>query len=552
LQRFADAFAAHPLAFGGYLALIAVLAVATAIFVARRQGERALWCVVVLMLVALVPAFGEDMDSHIYRIVALSQQVRNGELSLLLTTPSTGETLPTFVFYSFVPYLSPVVLNLIGLPAHTAFKIVMALELLIMAQGLRRLVEAVARDDAEARHAGHLIALLFLTANYVYAVWLVRMAFAEIWVYCLIPWVILAMMRARAALLLTALLFAQIVNHPIVFSQAFACSFIVACGLSSERPIALLRRCALPTLAALVLAAPFWLPQFLWEPLILGPAGLPVRFADSFLSIGEAIGRRAERGMGMALPLALLLMIVVTRARLAWRAWTLFGACVGLLALQTTYLRPLALRLPLLPTSLFVYRLMLPAALLGFGALLAGWRPRLGPDRLLAALALLSTLGMLVVLVGGAPGGMALLAKPRGDGFWYDTYLNAVWGRREFLPDYATTTQACDITPANSRTISFATLRPGLEARSTYLVVPSAPIGMVDYSIDGASTAPASCRGNAIFGPLKPGAVVRVTEGRLTILLWGRLACLLVCMAGLLGAMLYVTRRSDDRGMMRT
>jgi hypothetical protein len=75
---------------------------------------------------------------------------------------------------------------------------------------------------------------------------------------------------------------------------------------------------------------------------------------------------------------------------------------------------------------------------------------------------------------------------------------------------------------------------------------------MVDYSIDGASTTPASCRGDAIFGPLRPGAVVRVAESRLTLLLWGRLACLLVCLAGLLGAMRFVTRRLNARGMIRT
>ena len=48
---------------------------------------------------------------------------------------------------------------------------------LVMAFGLRRLVERVS-PDVDSENAGYLIALLFLCVNYVYGLWLQRMAFA--------------------------------------------------------------------------------------------------------------------------------------------------------------------------------------------------------------------------------------------------------------------------------------------------------------------------------------------------------------------------------------
>ncbi|MEI6202228.1 MAG: hypothetical protein WCP68_09775, partial [Enhydrobacter sp.] len=391
MQRFAAVFAAQPIASSFYFILMAGIAGVALIEILRGRGERAFWCVVAVILINLAIGFGEDIDHHVYRVTALTAQLKAGQPSLLLTNPATGETLPTFVYYSFVPYLPSVALNFLGVPAHAAFKIVMGLELMVMAFGLRRLVEEV-WPRPSPRHAHYLIAVLFLCANYVYAVWLQRMAFAEIWVYCLIPWVVVSLMRPNAPLPLIALLFLQIAGHPIVFAQAFFCAVLVAWGLSTEPLPANARRWALATLIALALASPFWLPQLIWQGLILGPAGLPVRFADTFLSPADLIDRRLMHGIGFGLPLALGLMIVFARARMSLRAWLLVAAFVATLAIQTVALRPVAERLPLLSTSLFVWRLMFIAAVLGLGALWAGWRSERGRDRLLASVTLLSLL----------------------------------------------------------------------------------------------------------------------------------------------------------------
>jgi hypothetical protein len=533
LERFATAFAAQPVAFILVFAAIAGLAGMACLDIVRRRGDRAFWAVVGLLLIGLAPAFGEDIDHHVYRIVALAEQVRSGQLSLLLANPANGEALPTFVYYSFVPYLPAVVLNLAGLSAHLSFKLILAAELLVMAFGLRRLTRHIA-PGAEARHAACLIAILFLCANYVYALWLQRMAFAEIWVYCLIPWIALALARPGALVALVAPLFFQISGHPIVFAQSFLCSLLLAWAVSSDGLMAILRRAVPAAAIALVLASPFWLPQFLWQALILGPAGLPVRFADSFLSAGELFDRRFTHGMGFGLPLAVVLMIALVRARLSVRTWTLVAAFVLAMAIQTRALSPLAERLPLLPTSLFVWRLMLPAALLGFAALWAGWQARRDRDRLLAAVTVLSFAGMLVVLIGGMPASLALAAEPRDDQSWYRSYLekNLVWGRAEFLPNYGAVPRACDLPASDVQAASFAELQRGVAARSIYIAVPQAPVGIVSYSADNAAVPLAACGEHAIFGPLKPGAVLKVSQDKLTALLYGRIASVLICAVG--------------------
>jgi hypothetical protein len=280
-----------------------------------------------------------------------------------------------------------------------------------------------------------------------------------------------------------------------------------------------------------VLASPFWFPQFIWQGLILGPTGLPVRFADTFLAANEVVDRRFMRGMGFGLPLAVILMIPLSRARLSPRAWGLTAFFASALALQTRALRPLTEHLPLLSTSLFVWRLMLPAAVLGLGALWTGWRPAMGRERTLGLVALLSLLSMLVVLVGDAPANLTASAMPRTDQDWYraGTSPNLVWGRREFLPNYGILPQTCNLPSGEVRTVSFAELQHGTTMQSSYLAVPAAPIGIVDYVVDGAAMAPTACGDSAIFGPLKHGAIATVSLHKVTILLWVRIIFLLSC-----------------------
>ena len=240
----------------------------------------------------------------------------------------------------------------------------------------------------------------------------------------------------------------------------------------------LVRRGVVPVVLALVLAAPFWLPQFLWQDWILGPKGLPSDFSDSFQNLYETLNPRNQRSIGVWMPLALLLMIAVARARLSARAWAAIVVCLTLVALQTVYLYPVARRIPTFELSLFVWRLAFPTAFLAFGALLAGWRevgspPRragcrhrdfvddrhdAGPDRHSAA-------ARWPTASKGMSDHRALVDYDRGSG---------IWGVHEFFPNYGSLPRACDGVGDAAKAL-YADLRAGQKAERPFLVVSPAP-----------------------------------------------------------------------------
>jgi len=525
-----------------YLAVLLGLGGLAAWEIVRGKGGRAFGWVVVLLLASLTFRFGDDTGHHVYRIAVLAEQLRRGTPSLLVTNPVTGETLPIFVYYSFVPYLPAVALDLVGFTAHVAFRLAMGLSLVVLALGLVRLIRLARGREA---HAAFLAAILFLCSNYVYNLWLSRQAYAEIWVYCLIPWLTLTLIQTRALTPLVVLLFLQMTGHPLVFLQAFACSLLMALALSDESPAALLRRYAGATVLAVLLALPFWLPQALWQSLIQGPAALPARFADTFLSFRELVDWRFLFGLGFALPIAVVLAVVLTRARLSGRAWMLAAALLAAVAIQTQPLRPLAERLPLLPTSLFVWRLMLPAALLAFVFLLVAWPSWPRRDAVLAALALLSLASMGAMLVVRAPDGLQRLAgRAPDDTAWIRTYAatETVWGRSEFLPNYRGLPQRC----GDAQAVSFGDLQRGIHVTSDYLSVRAAPLAGLEYSPNEARVAPTACGKDLTLGPFRPGLMLQVNESKLTRILYARIAALVLC-ATIAGLWFGLHRRAVTR-----
>jgi len=508
--------------FAIYLVSLVVLGGLAVLEIVRGNGGRAFAWTVAVVLAALSFRFGEDFLHHLYRIVVLADQVRSGTPSLLVTNTVHHETLPLFVYYSFVPYLPAVALNLAGLPAQWALRLTMGLALVILALGLARLVRFDRRS--ENTYAAFLAAILFLAANYVHNLWIGRQAFAEIWVYCLIPWVTLAVLRPGRIVPLAALLFLQITGHPLVFAQAFGCSLLIAWALSKEPPATILARYAGATALALVLATPFWLPQALWQTLIQGPAVL-ARFADSFLSLGEIFGWVQVRGLGYALPIVLVLMIVFARGRLPRRVWMLLAAIVALVAIQTPPLLPLAERLPLLPTSLFIWRLMLPAALLAFVVLLIGWRSERRRNVILAGLTALSVVTLALALGVRAPRSLQQFAT-FSEAEWIQLYrVDNQWGQREFQPNYAALPRQC----GEAQKVLFTDLLQGIRATAAYIAVPAATLGGVDYTVDGKPAALSACDGNLVIGPVTPGTEVRGSTSTLTLILWARLAALAIC-----------------------
>jgi hypothetical protein len=224
------------------------------------------------------------------------------------------------------------------------------------------------------------------------------------------------------------------------------------------------------------------------------------------------------------IPLAIALMIVASHARLPPRVWILVSAFVVLMATQTIYLRNIAIHVPLLEQSQFVWRLMLPTAFVAFGALVAGWRAPDAPAAwTLAPLALLSVIGMFLFI----PGHMAPLPAARyDDTSIYAEYLssNNVWGVRLFAPNYSQIPKNCEATANEKiRNTSFSELRTGVNVDRPFISVQNGPIGLVEYNINGDVLRPSACQDKLVLGPLKPNGRIWVTENRLNNLLHFRI-----------------------------
>jgi hypothetical protein len=523
LGRFQVIVVTHPVQSTVYLSLTVLFGALSLHFVCRKRSDRAFWCVIGIILTNFVFSSGYDTGHHLYRIVGISEQLKHGHVSLLLTNPTTGEAFPIFVYYSFVPYLLPTVLNLAGISVLFAFKIGMGLQLIVLALGLQALINktSLCENCKPRADASFLIAILFVSANYVYGLWNTRAAFAEIWVYSFIPWVVLVILPPHSTRLLTAIFFIQICAHPLVFPQSLVCELVVAFALAKASFAIVVRRCIPPLAISLVLASPFWLPQFIWMHSIVGDAPLPVHFSDTFLSIRQLVDPRFMQNIGSWLPLAIALMILVSRAHLPPRVWVLVSAFVALMAIQTAYLRSVAIWVPLLEQSVFVWRLMLPTAFIAFAALFAGWRVLDIPaEWTLAPLAVISVIGMLLAH-SGVPG-IAFLSAASNDSSSYTEYLRAnnVWGVGPFAPNYSKIARNCEVVQGDeSQNISFSELRAGITADRSFIAVRNGPIGFVEYVANGDVLPPSGCYDQLILGPLKLDSRVWVVEDRVNQLL---------------------------------
>jgi len=488
----------------------------------------AFWCVAALIAAYQFLPPGYDGQDHAHRIVALADQIRAGTPSLLIEDHIVGSLLPTFVYYSILPYLPSVLLNLAGLPAFIALKLVTGIAALVLASGVRALIERLAEDR---RAHGYLAGAIFLSANYVFGLWVMRVALAEIWVYCLVPWVVVALLRGRPTLVFRLLL-VQLCAHPIVFGHALAGEALVALAfaLPDWRRLA---RSGLPALlAALIVSVPFWLPQALWKDFILGLSGLPVRFADTLFSLLQMASPLHPQTLGIWLPIAVALLLVVGGRATQGRVLLLAAAFFASLAIQTQPLLVIAEHIPLLSQSLFVWRLMLPSAFVGFAALALGWPTARGrASRLLEGLTLLAGIAMAVIVAIDAPGSVRFWTSGGvNDDVARHQYVDSAygWGVREFAPNYARLAAACDIDPSELQNLRGARLRGPIRATTPYLSIRGAPFGTVTYLADGRELKPRACGDRLVLGPLAPNALVEMSEAWLDGLLLLRLVVITV------------------------
>jgi hypothetical protein len=538
----------HPVLFSIYLAVLLAFVAAAVVLIWRQQARDAFWCAVAAILGAYFFSWGDDSFTHIYRIAALADQVRNGPLSAFLLSPSTGEAVPTFVYYSHVSYLLPVLFALLGLPALYAFKLSMMLYFVMMAAGVQAMVErsAPAKRDREQFQRDYLVALLFLGANYVYSLWFARASLAEIWVYCLMPWVVASTLSPITSRWLAIFLFLQICGHPIVMAQCLVAEVMVAYSLSGLAPLQLVRRGLMPSIAAVVLSAPFWLPQGVWQGLILGPKSLPASFEGTFLSLLDLVRFHHEHTVGIWMPLATILVVIVSRARLSPQFWVPAIVALVVVLLQARPFYPITRLIPTLDLSIFVWRLALPAAVLLLGALLVGWREVPRSSRGLPALATLALLGMVFLMLQFPGCVMNHLA-------WQDDRvamieferLDGIWGVREYLPQYKN--MAVECTTPDARRVSYRDLRNGVEARARYIRVPQGPIGLVDYEADGTPLAPRACGDDLVLGPLMPTTHVTVSETRMDRLTLLRAISFVVALVLMIGVIPFVAWNGERR-----
>lgn len=537
LHQFAFIAAVRPVELVLYCVPIAALLVVFLLFALRRQFARAFWCVIAILAVDYLFSSGEDTSHHVYRIIGLGAQLRDGGIDLLLTNPATAEVFPVFVYYSLVPYVLPVFLHFAGVAPLAAFKAAMAFQLVILAAGLHALlVRTSLAEEQQLTRSGFLIAILFVTATYVDDLWWKRAALGDISVFSLAPWVVFAILSPCRPRLLFLLLFLQVCAHPLLFIHCVAAELAAAFGVSSLSLVVLVRRTVGPLALALAVGLPYWLPQFLWIHDVLGNSVLPLKFTDTFLYFSKIIDPLYERNLGICLPLAIVTMIGASHTRLPLRAWVLVASFLSLLALQHPRLRVVATHVPPLVLSQYVWRLMFPTAFVALAALAAGWRTLSVPGRrILFVLTVLSPFSLLLPHVIALPKNLLSLSNARYDITGYAAYLRAdnIWGVGLFAPNYRALQQRCDVVSAGqARSASFGELRTGFRDDAGFVSVKGAPIGFVDYSVNGVAIHPVACGDMLLFGPLAPGSVVSASDSKLRNLLYVRVLALILGLAG--------------------
>src|SRR6187401_3299380 len=153
--RYAVIAGEQPVLLAVFAILLLAGVLAAIVAVLRGRAHEAYWWTVGVIVADFALSWGDDTYTHVFRIAALADQLRSGAPGLMLVDPANGEALPTFVYYSLLPYI---------LPAMLAFKATGALQFVVMAIGVGALIERTAPEQREGRRSEYLVALLFVSA----------------------------------------------------------------------------------------------------------------------------------------------------------------------------------------------------------------------------------------------------------------------------------------------------------------------------------------------------------------------------------------------------
>jgi len=492
---------------------------------------------------------GDDLPHHVYRIILLNTQINAGNFSPMLTNPLTGETLPTFFYYSHIPYVLPVILTHLGLGALTSYKLTLSIYWVVLVTGMWKL--ATAAQDVPGRSTGAFYACIFLASNYVFCLWVTGSALSMCLAYSLVPWIIIALAEnKRDSLKILSLLTLQIAAHPILVLNCMAINLTGAWAISNTTVLETLRRNLLYVGAAIIFSAPFWAFQFWWRGAILGLDGLPVTPSKNFSPLLWLFHpfNYASIGLWMFVAVFLLSLNLPKDIHIKSPPYVNFSSRPALLllaflvsiALQTTYLRGITILIPLMDLQQFPWRLMFVSAVLALLFLCScGLR---SPSFSLKGIAALATINMFAICVYRSCPSLpqAFFPSPDQEPAYMANYARtSVWGQAEYFPNYAGIRQHCpDDGGRQDLNVSYESLREGVTLPSSggdlHVNVEHAPIGFVTYKFSSLSVPPVSrCGESLVFGPFHVGGVLRADETTLTRLMIARLFVMVLIVAGL-------------------
>jgi hypothetical protein len=272
-----------------------------------------------------------------------------------------------------MPYVLPVILSHLGISTLISYKLALSICLVVLLTGVWKI--ATAAQSVPGRSAGALYACIFLTSNYIFGLWVVRSAFAEILAYCLVPWVIIALAEdKRDPLKVLLLLTLQIAAQPILVLHCMAIGLIGVWAISNATVFEIMRRNVLYIGAAMILAAPFWALQFRWRNEILGLGAIPTTLSEKFQTLLQLFDPRSFSTVGVWIFVAVFLLLLKSSKdlHLGFAPYINFSskpallalAFVASIALQTVYLRGVTTLIPLMDFGLFPWRLMFVSAFL--------------------------------------------------------------------------------------------------------------------------------------------------------------------------------------------
>jgi hypothetical protein len=515
-----------------FLGISLLLGMLTVTALLKSRNAVVFWSIVGCILVQLAFLDGVDIAHHGYRVLGLIDVMHRQDLSGLLINPATGQAFPVFVYFSFVPYLLAICLHPAGIPAYVAIKLTLAVLLLFFCAGLHLLV----KKNCELRgrpgdlNFQFLIVSIFLCSSCIYGLWTLTDELGEIAIYSFVPWIVLALITGQPIHKLAILFFIQLIVHPVIFGQALICEIALAYGISNLELWTIIRRFLIPSVAALIVATVFWLPQILWVHLIIGNVAIPFQFFDTFMTARQMFGFRLDWGMGPWLVLAVALMAIVARGRMNKRTWILGAALVLILAMQTVYLRGIVILIPGLSIFQFIFRFMIPATFIALGVLLGFFSPAGQSTRIgFAGLLILAFLNMFVVRIVYMP---KYVVPNVYDAQGYSNYLvddNAL-GVAMLRPNYAKLPVDCTHAPSDLRKVSFNDLLSGYRSTAAYVSVTNAPIGIVSYKADGKPLTQAACGSDLILGPAPVGQLVLADDSMLRELSYIRALSILIAL----------------------